>query len=226
MSSRLKKFANMKLEHAESDAKDNKTNDSVDRENEPKETLQSISILDTFNKNKYALKKFISRFVVKPEDIEDIAQESFLLSYTAEKTQNILYPKAFIFRVAKNLLLSKFDKKSYKVTDFLEENTNNDRHAHASSEDVEGNVIAQQHIANYCKALASLPPQCRKVMLLKKVYGLKNREIAIRLEISVSCVEKHLKKGFVDCTLFMEAIDSDKAANPSESTSLSSGVVK
>jgi RNA polymerase sigma-70 factor (ECF subfamily) len=224
MSSRLKKFANMKLEHPESDAKDNKTNDSVDRENDPKETLQSISILDTFNKNKYALKKFISSFVVKPEDIEDIAQESFLLSYTAEKTQNIIYPKAFIFRVAKNLLLSKFDKKSYKVTDFLEENTNNDQHA--SSEDVEGNVIAQQHIANYCKALASLPPQCRKVMLLKKVYGLKNREIAVRLEISVSCVEKHLKKGFVDCTLFMEAIDSGKAANTSESTSLSSGVVK
>ncbi len=165
-----------------------------------------LSIFDTFSKHKNALKRFISRFVVKPEDIEDIAQESFLRSYTAEKSQNILYPKAFIFRVAKNLLLSEFDRKSFKVTDFLEEIENAEQFD--SAEDVESNVMAQEHIAIYCQALASLPKQCRKVMLLKKVYGLKNREIAKRLEVSVSCIEKHLKKGLMDCATFMESHES------------------
>ena len=39
-----------------------------------------------------------------------------------------------------------------------------------------------------------LPPKCRKVMLLRMLEGLSQKEIAARLGIAVSTVEKHLAK--------------------------------
>jgi RNA polymerase sigma factor (sigma-70 family) len=39
-----------------------------------------------------------------------------------------------------------------------------------------------------------LPPKCRKVLLLRMLEGLSQKEIATRLGIAVSTVEKHLAK--------------------------------
>jgi RNA polymerase sigma factor (sigma-70 family) len=55
--------------------------------------------------------------------------------------------------------------------------------------------MAQQKLGVYCEAVASLPSQCRRVVIMKKVYGMQNKEISRRLELSVSTVEKHLTKG-------------------------------
>jgi RNA polymerase sigma factor (sigma-70 family) len=55
--------------------------------------------------------------------------------------------------------------------------------------------MAQQKLGIYCEAVASLPTQCRRVVIMKKVYAMQNKEIARRLDLSVSTVEKHLTKG-------------------------------
>ena len=44
------------------------------------------------------------------------------------------------------------------------------------------------------EAISGLPDQCKKVFELSRQKGLKNREIAIELDISVSVVEKHISK--------------------------------
>ncbi len=40
----------------------------------------------------------------------------------------------------------------------------------------------------------TLSPQCKKIFLLSRSYGLKNREIAEQLEISIKAVEKQISK--------------------------------
>ena len=44
--------------------------------------------------------------------------------------------------------------------------------------------------AGFC--ISGLSEQCRRVFLLSRMTGLKNREIAERLNISVKTVEKHI----------------------------------
>jgi RNA polymerase sigma factor (sigma-70 family) len=56
----------------------------------------------------------------------------------------------------------------------------------------------------YCEAVAALPKKCRQVFLLRKVHGLGHREIAERMGLSVSSVEKYLLRGIVDCRAYME----------------------
>lgn len=152
-------------------------------------------ILKTFSLNQLSLRHFVAKYVISPQDIEDVTQETFLRAYRAEqeKDTDIKHPKAFLFRIAKNLLLSEMSKKSTKVTDYIDNYEECDDVHH--TDDLELDIMAQQKLGIYCEALASLPQQRRKVILMKKVYAMQNKEIACKLGLSVSTVEKHISKG-------------------------------
>lgn len=157
-----------------------------------------FSIFNEFSQNKSMLKRFISGYLISNNDIEDITQETFLRAFKAEQEKKIDFPKAFLFRIAKNIILSEFARKGTKITDYIEDYENSE--TLLEGEKLEDKVIAQQRLGIYCEAIASLPAQCRRVVVLKKVYGMQNKEIARRLEISVSTVEKHLSIGIRKCS--------------------------
>ena len=73
-----------------------------------------------------------------------------------------------------------------------------------SADTVENEMMAQQTLALYCNAVASLPYDCRRVYLLRKVHGLTHKEIAERLQMSRSSVEKHLRVGLEVCRDYMQ----------------------
>ena len=50
----------------------------------------------------------------------------------------------------------------------------------------------------------SLPERCREVFLLSRFQGLKNREIAERLHISLHTVERHIQRAL---RIFAEALE-------------------
>ena len=154
-------------------------------------------ILKTFQGNRASLRHYISRFLIPAHDIEDIAQEAFLRAYEVEKTKRIDEPKAFLFRIVKNLILTEFAKNSRRLTDYIADF--GDENVLATGHSLEDDVMAQQKLGIYCEAVATLPPQCRKTFLLKKVYGMSQQEIAARLGIAVSTVEKHLSKAIRQC---------------------------
>ena len=152
-----------------------------------------FAILAEFNSSRMSLRSFISRYVISPQDIDDVSQETFLRAYKAEKEKQIEHPKAFLFQIAKNLMMSEFSRKARKITDYIEDYEGSNELL--STDNLESNVMAQQKLGIYCEAVASLPTQCRRVVIMKKVYGMQNKAIARRLELSVSTVEKHLAKG-------------------------------
>jgi RNA polymerase sigma factor (sigma-70 family) len=140
-----------------------------------------------------ALKRFLSRFFYRPEDVDELAQETFLRAFDASKTTDVQSPEAYLFRVAKHIALKELDRKSTKMTDYLEEALEHD--ALEGNATIEQELMAEQKIASYCAAIATLPPQCRKVFLMRKVQAKSYREIAQTLNISLSAVEKHIAKG-------------------------------
>lgn len=157
---------------------------------------QAAGILGAFLANQVSLRGFISRFMVSTDEIDDVSQEAFLRAYKAEQKTPIDQPKAYLFRVAKNILHNEFTNKTRKVTDYVDDIDTLE--FQAETETLEDNIIAQQRLGIYCEAIASLPEQCRRVMLMKKVYGLSTKEVARRLGISTSTVEKHMTKGLKD----------------------------
>jgi RNA polymerase sigma factor (sigma-70 family) len=144
------------------------------------------------------LKKFLGGFLPTQQDIEDVAQEAYLRAYITEQRESIEQPKAFLFQVARNLALTKLAKKSRQITDYIEEAGRSAGQETAAGSDLE--LEAQQCFGLYCEAVASLPEKCRQVFLLRKVHGLPHRDIAARLDLSISSVEKYLRQGILACS--------------------------
>jgi RNA polymerase sigma factor (sigma-70 family) len=155
-----------------------------------------------FVQHQSSLKRFVARFFSRSQDIEDVVQEAYLRAFIAEKNGETAYsPKAFLFRIAKNVALNELAKKSRLLTEYIEDSVSSDvSRADGSAED---RALAQEQLAIFCRAAASLPIQCRRAFLLRKVYGLSHKEISQRLGISVSTVEKHVASGLLRCSANM-----------------------
>ncbi len=176
-----------------------------------------------FLENHAFLERFLARFFSNSQDIEDVAQEAYLRAYVAEQQKDIEQPKAYLFRIARNLALTELTRKSKKITDYLEECDASvviDYGAAADSE-----VEAQESLGLYCEAVAALPEKCRQVFLLRKVHGLAHKEIAERMSLSVSSVEKYLLRGILECQAFVQAYEG-RVPNREASTAAESGRYK
>jgi RNA polymerase sigma factor (sigma-70 family) len=161
----------------------------------PKSGSLPAGLLADFLNCKASLSRLVAR-IVKPHDIDDILQETFIRACAASGKTEIRNPRAFMLRTAHNLALNHIScayNKRTQVEDF-------------SSADVcpltptlESELETEERFLGFCRAVRDLPPQCRRVFVLRKVYGLSQREIAIYLDISESTVEKHVAKGLLLC---------------------------
>lgn len=170
-----------------------------------RQNFESV-VTPAFIKNQSFLKRFLSRFLSSSQDIEDVVQESYLKALCAEKKQTINSPKAFLFRIARNEALKELQKKSRRITDYLDELDVPE--ASTSETSIEDSSIAKQRFGLFCESALEMTPRCRKAFLMCKVYGFSYKEIALHLGISVSGVEKHIARGLEICNDYV-----DKAEN-------------
>ncbi len=163
--------------------------------------------------NNAFLKKFLTRFMSSEQDIEDIVQEVYIRAHNAEKEKAIDQPKAFLFRIAKNLALDELNKKSRLVTNYLEDCIS--LVPTEKTDTIESELEANEAIKIYCEAIEQLPDKCKQIFLMRKVHGLKHKEIADKLGVSLSSVEKHLKLGGAFCQQYIH--EHRQASNPTSS---------
>lgn len=163
--------------------------------------IELSSVSAAFVANNSFLRRFVARYFSNHQDIEDVVQETYLRAYAAEHRKRIEQPKAFLFRVARNVALSKLTKKSRQITSYLEETTAVEATTTSAAADQE--VAALELLGLYCEAVASLSDKCREVFLLRKLHGLSHKEIAARMCLSVSSVEKYLRQGILACDTYI-----------------------
>lgn len=164
------------------------------------------SITHSFLSFKEALAKMVRSKVKEPVEIEDIVQEAYARCYKAGKTQEISSPKAFMARTAINLASNHIASAAYRLNGAFDEFdpaiNNNEPYS------LEDQVDSERLFAQLCQAIEQLPVQCRRVFILKQVYGFSQREIATRLDISEKAVEYHVSKGLFKCRKYLKALQS------------------
>jgi len=148
-----------------------------------------------------SLKAVIGRYLKRPEDIEDIVQETFVRTWEARQKSGIANLKAYFFATARNLSLKHRALHAHKITDYLADLGITEVYDDRPS--LEAEFEAHEQFSIFCEALRELPLQCRRVVILKKIYGLSHEEIAEKLDITVSTANQHLAKAIARCTLYM-----------------------
>ena len=161
------------------------------------------TILETYLENETALKRFLKRFIKSREGADDLAQEAFLRAFAAESDRAIISPKAFLFKVAKNLALNELARQSSVAIEPLGDFERQEVIEDSSQVAIDDVVDSRERIRLLARAIAALPPQCAKVFILRKMQGMSQKEIAVRLNISVRTVENHVALGLTRCRAFM-----------------------
>jgi RNA polymerase sigma factor (sigma-70 family) len=156
-----------------------------------------------FLENERGIKRLLSRFFRRTQDVDDLAQETFLRAFAAEARDDVAEPRAFLFRVARNLALNEKARLATARTEFMEDSPDPDVLGAGDQPTSEDEVYSRQKLAVFAEAVSALPAQCRAVFLLRKVQGLSQNEVAERLGISPSTVEKHVAAGLLRTSQYL-----------------------
>lgn len=171
-------------------------------------TDRYYQLLDAFHSSEPVIRGFLRRFVASTHDIDDICQETVTRSLEAARSRKIEEPGAFLFGIARNIVRKELDRRSRALVDFVEDFSAD--HCKQEEPSVEETLDERQRMLIFGEAVAALPPRCQRVFVLKKVFGYSHKEIAERLNISVSTVEKHVAAGLKRCA---DAMDNHKGQN-------------
>jgi RNA polymerase sigma factor (sigma-70 family) len=145
-----------------------------------------------------ALQAFFYRRLRTKSDAADLVQEVYLRMLRVSDTDAILNPEAYLFTVAANLLKENaiLDRRQTEAADVGEA----DRMQIFS--DVPGFDTAldiTRQAARLRVVLKQLSPECCAAVMLKYRHGLSYQEIAERLEVSPSMVNKYLRQALSHC---------------------------
>jgi RNA polymerase sigma-70 factor (ECF subfamily) len=133
------------------------------------------------------LRRYLARLLGNEAEAEDIAHDAYLRVYPSVQQTKAQRPEALLYVTARRLAINRLKRRS--ISPISRENFIPETAA-SPSPGVAQRVMAQQELALLEQAIAGLPPGCRSVLLLRKVELLSHREIADRLGIAISTVEK------------------------------------
>jgi RNA polymerase sigma-70 factor (ECF subfamily) len=120
---------------------------------------------------------------------QDIVQEVFIKLWNKkEDIHKILNPKAYLFKSVINTSIT-----------YLEKNKNKIRLGDlkvASQISSDSRVLAKELESKINEALHALPTKCKAIFVLSRFEGMKNKEIAEHLGVSIKTVENQMGIAF------------------------------
>jgi RNA polymerase sigma factor (sigma-70 family) len=126
------------------------------------------------------------------DEADDLIQEAFLRLQAYRRERQVREPEAFLVRTVQNLTIDARRQKLHRGP-HVAVDTETLRLIDPTPEPDEV-VAARQRLQQLKAGLATLPPRTREIILLNRIDGLSQQQIAERLRISVSAVEKHIAK--------------------------------
>lgn len=148
---------------------------------------------DLYRKEITSVRHYVARIVRDRGDGEDIVQNAFVRTWRAICLGSVRSPRAVLYRTARNLALNHLrdgrvrdsDARRAALSDVFDHETPNAEEVHIADED----AVACRRL------LDGLPPRCREALILKIVDELSYAEMASRMHLSISTIEKHVSRG-------------------------------
>ena len=145
---------------------------------------------------------YITTFTHDKIQSEDIVQHAFIRFWEDKsKLNETKSPKAYLYAIAYNRYIDtvKKAKKQEKLLSQIWERALADRIQEDSD-------ALEERIQKMKQVIESLPPKCKEIILLNKIQGVKYKEIADQMGISVKTVESQMRIAF---TKIREAFKED-----------------
>lgn len=164
------------------------------------DTEQMTSLEDLFKSYYYPLRAYTLRFICNKEIAEDMVQDVFFELWSRRETirlEDKNAVKSYLFKSIYNRSINLIKSNAlYTHTSFEETHETQIIESYLSQHlcNQEHSLLLKELEEEIAAYVETLPPQCKKIFLLSRAYGLKNKEIADQLGISIKAVEKQITK--------------------------------
>jgi len=145
-----------------------------------------------YRKTLAPLRRYLARLTGNQVEAQDLAHDAYARVYPVMREKAVGHPQAFLYTTARHLALDRIKRRTRAP---FQDSPMADGELSASpAPGVEAVVMAREEWGLMEQAVAALPPGCRQVLLLRTVEQLSHDEIAQRLGLARSSVEKHLMR--------------------------------
>jgi RNA polymerase sigma-70 factor (ECF subfamily) len=147
-----------------------------------------------------ALRAWLSGRFPGITDVENLVQETMTRVWQTRMNTAVSSPRSLLFTTAHNLAIDQLRRQQIVPMQPLTEIA--DLRVYEESPTPAEATSHNQELELLTQALQSLPEKCRQVLTLRKIYGLSQKEIAARLNISEHTVEAQVGNGMRRCAAF------------------------
>lgn len=167
--------------------------------------LTYVQIASLFQQYREELTRRLVGMVKSHETAADLVQDTYVRLLRFGDAQVVEQPRALLHRIAANLAIDHLRKEKNSVQAFDGMDAATAVPSQAPSPERE--LLGKQRLRLCLQAIEQLPPRSREAFVLCRVYGYSYQEIAVRMGISESGVEKLLMRALDQSCEALEAID-------------------
>jgi len=153
----------------------------------PEQPPSSRDFTSLYRNTVAPLRRHLARILGNPNEAQDVAHDAYLKVFPVMEKHEAEKPEALLYTTARRLAFNRLKRR--RIAPFASEPPSDDLNA-SPQPGVVQQVMARQELQQLEAAIAQLPEGCRAVLLLRKIELLSHQEIADRLGIAVSTVEK------------------------------------
>ena len=132
---------------------------------------------------------------------EDLVQDAWLRIQTVERNRPITEPVGYFYRTVRNLALDVYRTRKRSDRQSVEALIDEGRQPASDTPSPETTTVARSDLQRLIDSLDELPERTRRAVILYKVEGLKLREVAERLNVSVALAQTLVVDGVEHCAL-------------------------
>lgn len=144
------------------------------------------------------LKAYASRFIASPEDLNDILQDCFIKLWESRERLTNISISSLLYTMVRNSCLNFLRRQLLvshcSIDDLTKQYGSEALYNLAFLNSPEEELVCNELAEQIESILKELPEQSRRIFRMSRGEGLKNREIAEKLDISVKTVEYHMFK--------------------------------
>lgn len=151
-----------------------------------------------FNSYYPRLQNYAHRFISDIDVVKDIIQDCFVKLWEKQEVIKIVSIQTFLFVMVRNSCINYLKHRAvvdkYHI-EYLAKIKGEEKLYHADFLcDTEYPLLYDELNNIIQDTISTLSERCREVFLMSRFEGLKNKEIAEKLKISTTAVEKHIAK--------------------------------
>lgn len=150
---------------------------------------ESVARLAAFRPS---LLRFFRRRVRDPAEAEDLVQDVFVRLAQRGSLNDLDNLAAYIFETASSVVVDRGRRRRTRAADVHDPF---DAEQHGGADFAPDRVLeGRERLRRASAILLELPERTRHIFMLRRMEGLRYQDIASRLGISVSAVEKHMQR--------------------------------